>query len=196
MLVYSTVAGNSPPPDYDLADRIALTQPSQVKAISHPLRTTILGLLHERAATVSELAVALERPKSTVAHHVKVLAEAGLVQVVRTRRVRAIEERFYGRTARMFYVAVERRAEGDDLPRDFNDFEVAARESSGAYGDGKLWGFIRHARISEAQASEFWGRMAELVAEFEQLPRSGETMYGFAVGVYPTDQPTLPSRGD
>lgn len=192
MLVYSHVAGNSTPPDYDLADRIALTLPSQVKAISHPLRTTILSLLHERAATVTELAVALERPKSTVAHHVKVLAGAGLVQVVRTRRVRAIEERFYGRTARMFYVSVERSADGEDMPRDFNDFEVAARESADAFRDGKLWGFIRHARISEAQASDFWERMAELVAEFDRLPRSGDTMYGFAVGVYPTDQPTLP----
>ena len=183
------------PPDYDLADRIALTKPSQVKALGHPLRTTILGLLHERAATVSELAVTLERAKSTVAHHVKVLAEAGLVQVVRTRRVRAIEERFYGRTARMFYVAAE-RADGDDVPLDFNDFEVAARESSGAYRRGKLWGFIRHARISEAQASDFWERMAELVAEFDQLPRSGDTVYGFAVGVYPTDYPTLPRSSD
>ncbi len=34
--------------------------------------------------------------------------------------------------------------------------------------------------------------MAELVAEFDRLPRSGETVYGFAVGVYPTDHPTLP----
>jgi DNA-binding transcriptional ArsR family regulator len=191
MLVYSNMTGNSSPPDYDLADRIALTKPSQVKAIGHPLRTTILGLLHERAATVNELAAALERPKSTVAHHVKVLGEAGLVQVVRTRRVRAIEERFYGRTARLFYV-VEESAGGEHLPRDFNDFEVAARESAAAYRDGKLWGFIRHARISEAPASEFWERMAELVTEFDQLPRSGKTMYGFAVGVYPTDQPTLP----
>ena len=192
MLVYLHVAGNPPPPDYELADRIALTRPAQVKAIGHPLRTTILGLLHERAATVTELAAALKRPKSTIAHHVKVLAEAGLVQVVRTRRVRAIEERFYGRTARMFYVSVERSADGEDMPRDFNDFEVAARESAEAFRDGKLWGFIRHARISEAQASDFWERMAELVAEFDRLPRSGDTMYGFAVGVYPTDQPTLP----
>jgi DNA-binding transcriptional ArsR family regulator len=185
------MAGKSPP-DYDLADRIALTQPSQVKAIGHPVRTTILGLLHERAATVTELAAALGRPKSTVAHHVKVLADAGLVQVVRTRRVRAIDERFYGRTARMFYVGVERSPEGDEMPRDFNDFEVAAQESAAAYQDGKLWGFIRHARISEEQASEFWERMAELVAEFDQLPRSGGTTYGFAIGVYPTDHPTLP----
>jgi DNA-binding transcriptional ArsR family regulator len=188
------MAGKSPP-DYNLAERIALTEPGQVKALSHPLRNTILGLLHERAATVSELAVALDRPKSTVAHHVKVLADAGLLQVVRTRRVRAIEERFYGRTARLFYVAVERTPGGDELPRDFNDFEVAARESVSAYERGKLWGFIRHARISEAQASAFWERMAELVSEFDRLPRSGDTMYGFAVGVYPTDQPTLPAAG-
>ena len=183
---------NPIPPDYDLADRIALTRPSQVKAIGHPLRNTILGLLHERAATVTELAIAVDRPKSTIAHHVKVLAEAGLVQVVRTRRVRAIEERFYGRTARLFYVAIERSADGDDLPRDFNDFEIAAQESAAAYRDGKLWGFIRHARISEAQASAFWERMAELVTEFDRLPRSGATVYGFAVGVYPTDHATLP----
>lgn len=186
---------NTAPPDYDLADRIALTTPSQVKALSHAVRTTILGLLHERAATVTELAATLERPKSTVAHHVKVLADAGLVQVVRTRRVRAIEERFYGRTARMFYVGVERGPEGDDIARDFNDFEVAAGESAAAFKNGRLWGFLRHARISEEQASEFWKRMAELVTEFDQLPRSGETMYGFAVGIYPTDQPTLPNGG-
>lgn len=185
--------GNTTPPDYDLADRIVLTRPSQVKAIGHPVRTTILGLLHERAATVGELAIALERPKSTVAHHVKVLADAELVRVVRTRRVRAIEERFYGRTARIFYVSLESGPDGEDAPRDFNDFEVAAAESVGAYRDGKLWGFIRHARISEAQASQFWESMAELVAEFDRLPRSGDAVYGFAVGVYPTDHPTLPS---
>lgn len=196
MLVYSGVSRSASPPDYELAERLALTRPSQVRALSHPLRTTVLGLLHERAATVSELAAATGRPKSTVAHHVKVLAEAGLLQVVRTRRVRAIEERFYGRTARLFYIAGEGGTEGDELPRDFNDFEVAAHESTAAYRDGKLWGFIRHARITEDQASAFWERMAELVAEFDRLPRSGDTVYGFAVGVYPTDHPTLPTSGE
>ena len=191
MLVCSAMADN--PPDYELADRIALSTAAQVKAIGHPLRTTILQLLHERAATVSELAAAVGRPKSTVAHHVDVLTRNGLVQVVRTRKVRAIEERFYGRTARMFHVAAEPSPGGEEMPRDFNDFEVAARESATAFEQGKLWGFIRHARISEDQASEFWSRMAELVAELDRMPRSGETMYGFAIGIYPTDHPTLPA---
>lgn len=191
MLVCSAMAHN--PPDYELADRMALTRPDQVKAIGHPLRTTILQLLHERAATVTELAAAVERPKSTVAHHVDVLTRNGLLQVVRTRKVRAIEERFYGRTARMFYVAAEPSAAGEEMPGDFNDFAVAARESATAFEQGKLWGFLRHARISEDQASQFWDRMAELVDEFDRMPRSGETMYGFAIGVYPTDHPTLPA---
>lgn len=191
MLVCSAMADN--PPDYELADRMALTMPAQVKAVGHPLRTTILQLLHERAATVTELAAAVGRPKSTVAHHVDVLTRNGLLQVVRTRKVRAVEERYYGRTARMFHVAAEPSAEGGELPGDFNDFEVAARESAAAFEQGRLWGFIRHARISEDQASEFWDQMATLVDHFDQMPRSGGTMYGFAIGIYPTDHPTLPT---
>ncbi|WP_030484260.1 helix-turn-helix domain-containing protein [Nocardioides aequoreus] len=183
---------SNPPPDYELDERLALTTAEQVRALGNPLRTTLLRLLHERAATVTELAAAVERPKSTVAHHVKVLADAGLLRVVRTRRVRAIEERFYGRTARMFYVAAE-RGDGEDLPTDFNDFEVAAAESAAAFREGRLWGFIRHARLPEERAGEFWDRIAALVREFDELPRDGDTVYGFAVGIYPTDHPRLPS---
>jgi len=78
------------------------------------------------------------------------------------------------------------------MPGDFNDFEVAARESATAFERGQLSGFIRHARISPDQASRFWDQMAELVDEFDRLPRSGEAMYGLAVGIYPTDHPILP----
>jgi DNA-binding transcriptional ArsR family regulator len=184
-------------PDYDLDETIELTTAEQVRAISDPLRTTILGLLHERAATVTELASAVKRPKSTVAHHVNVLAAAGLLRVVRTRRVRAIDERYYGRTARMFYVGLGRRADGVPLPPDFNDFEVAAKESVAAYDAGQLRAFIRHARIAEEQAAEFWDRVEQVIHEFDRLPRSGDTAYGFAVGLYPMlDYPTLPPRSD
>lgn len=180
--------GNSP--DYEMDDVLEMTRPEQLRAMAHPLRTTILGLLHERAASATELAAALRRPKSTVAYHVGVLAEAGLIRIVRTRRVRAIDERFYGRTARMIYAGA---GDGGDLPLDFNDFAVAARESAAAHENRKLWAFIRHARLTEEQAGEFWRRFAGLVDEFDRLPRSGDTVYGFAAGIYPTDDhPKLP----
>jgi DNA-binding transcriptional ArsR family regulator len=191
------MSSNTRVPDYDLADTIELTTAGQVRAISDPLRTTILGLLHERAATVTELAIAVRRPKSTVAHHVSVLARAGLLRVVRTRRVRAIDERYWGRTARMFYVGLGRHADGAALPPDFNDFEVAARESTEAYEIRQLRAFIRHARIPEQRAAEFWRRIDQVIHEFDRLPRSGETVYGFAVGLYPMlGHPTLPPRPD
>ena len=183
----------SPVPDYDLDERMELTSADQVRAIGHPLRTTILGLLHERAATVTEMASAVGRPKSTVAHHVNVLQRAGLVQVVRTRRVRAIDERYYGRTARMFYAGVGKRSGDGSLPLDFNDFDVAAMESQAAYESHQLWSFIRHARIPRKRAAEFWARGMDLVQEFERLPRSGDTTYGFVAGIYPIpDYPALP----
>ena len=189
------MSSNTQVPDYSLDERIELTTAEQVRAISNPLRTTILGLLHERGATVTELASAVRRPKSTVAHHVSVLARAGLLRVVRTRRVRAIDERYYGRTARMFYVSLGRHANGVALPADFNDFEVAAKESAQAYEIGQLRAFIRHARIAEDRAAEFWRRIDQAIHEFDRLPRSGDTVYGFAVGLYPIfDYPTLPPR--
>lgn len=184
-------------PDYDLEDRLALTEPAQVRALGNPLRTTILGLLHERAATVTELSTAVGRPKSTIAHHVKVLAEAGLLRVIRTRRVRAIEEAFYGRTARLFYVSLGGSDGEQPAPQDFNDFEVAAAESQAAYAEGQLWGYLRHARIDEQQKAEFWQRMAALIEEFDTLPRRGDLVHGFAIGIYPIpDYPQLPQGTD
>jgi DNA-binding transcriptional ArsR family regulator len=183
---------NSAVPDYELVDTMELTSALQVQAIGSQFRTTILGLLHERAATVTELAIATGRPKSTVAYHVNVLLEVGLVRVVRTRRVRAIEERYFGRTARMFYVGMG-KGPGEELPMDFNDFEVAANESQAAYQAHRLWSFIRHARIPPERVAEFWTQAMALVHEFDRLPRSGDTPYGFVVGVYPIpDYPMLP----
>ena len=180
-------------PDYELDDTMELTSAAQVRAIGHPLRTTLLGLLHERAASVTEMAAAVSKPKSTVAYHINVLHQAGLVRVVRSRKVRAIMERFYGRTARMFYAGLGKRSGSEVLPLDFNDFEVAAAESQAAYQAHQLMSFIRHARIPATRATEFWKRAMSLVHEFDRLPRSGHITYGFVLGVYPIpDYPALP----
>jgi DNA-binding transcriptional ArsR family regulator len=183
---------NSQIPDYDLVDRIELTTHAQLRAIADPLRTTILDLLLERAGTVGELASAVDRPKSTVAHHVNVLVDTGMLKVVRTRRVRAIEERYYGRTARTFMVGVANRPGEDPQAVHANALSVAAAESVPAHEADELRSLLRHARIPRARAREFWDRVVALTDEFSQLPRSGDTVYGFAAGLYPTDHPTLP----
>lgn len=179
------------PPDYDLEDVRTISSDQEVKAAFHPLRGTLLGLLVERAATVAELATAVDRPPSTVAYHVKVLADAGLVKVVHTRKVRAIEERSYGRTARIFIVGA---VEKDQLADITNYLPVAAAESVRAHEADRLRAFLRYARISEEQAGTFWQRVFDLVNEFSQLARGGDETYGFVVGLYPTDHPSLPDQ--
>ena len=179
-------------PDYDLADDAVVTTPAPLRAMADPLRATILDLLLERAATVGELAAAVDRPKSTVAHHVKVLVDAGLLRVVRTRRVRAIDERYYGRTARLFRVGVISQPDVTPPTMFANDLAVAAAEAHSAYEGDDLRTAFRHARIPPERADEFWEKVVALVHEFAQLPRSGDTVYGFVAGLFPTDHPTLP----
>jgi DNA-binding transcriptional ArsR family regulator len=188
------MSSNTKVPDYDLPDTVEVSTPTQLRAIADPLRTTILDLVLERAATVAELAAAVDRPKSTVAHHVNVLLDAGMLRVVRTRRVRAIDERYYGRTGRTIYVGVVRRPGDTTTPLCINGLSVAAAESVAAHEADRLYTTIRHARIPAEQAAKFWQRVEALFREFTQLPRSGDTVYGFAAGLYPTDHPTLPEE--
>jgi DNA-binding transcriptional ArsR family regulator len=183
-------------PDYELEEQIVVTAPRQLRAMADSFRATILDLLLERAATVAELASAVGRPKSTVAHHVNVLVDAGMLRVVRTRRVRAVDERYYGRTARTFYVGVVDRPGEDPTTVHANTLSVAAAESIPAHEIDDLRSIMRHARIPPEHAAEFWERVLELSREFAALPRSGDTAYGFVAGLYPTEYPTLPDPKD
>ncbi len=187
------MSSNAQVPDYDLEDLRVVSSPRELRAMAHPLRAAILDLLLERAATVGELAAAVGRPASTVAHHVGVLADADMLKVVRTRRVRAIDERFYGRTAAIFYVGVI-RPEQARMPT--NHLAAAAAESGPAHEADDLRAIIRHARIPRERAAEFWERVCQLTHEFTRLPRSGDTVYGFVAGLYPTESPALPGQDD
>jgi DNA-binding transcriptional ArsR family regulator len=187
---------NSQVPDYDLADDVEVSTPTRLRAMADPLRSTLLDLLLERAATVTELAAAVARPKSTVAHHVGVLLDAGLVRVVRTRRVRAIDERYYGRTARLFRVGVINKVDGRPEIAFTNDLSVAAAEAAPAHAADDLRSVLRHVRIPREQAVLFWENVLGLAKEFSGLPRAGDTVYGFVAGLYATEHPTLPEPDD
>ncbi len=183
---------NEQVPDYELDELIVVTAPDQLRAIADRLRGSILDLLHERAATVSELAHALDRPKSTVAYHVNVLVDAGLLQVVRTRRVRAIDERYYGRVARTIYIGALTRDEDKRLVSSINGLAEAAAEAAPAHAADDLRCLLLHARIPMDEVRAFWAEVQALSRKFGQIPRSGDRVYGFAAGLYPTEAPTLP----
>ena len=94
-------------PDYEAPDTLLVSQPEQLRALADGVRTAVIALLRERAFSTKQLAEKLGIPKGTVGHHLKVLESAGLIHVVRTRQVRAMTEKFYGRTARLFLFQTE-----------------------------------------------------------------------------------------
>src|SRR5829696_6070194 len=179
-------------PDYDLDDMVVVTAPEQLRALADRLRGTLLELVLERAATVTEMAQAVDRPKSTVAYHVNLLVDAGLLRVVRTRRVRAIEERYYGRVARMYYIGVLSRPEDKQVVAAINGLAEAAAESAAAHAADELRCLLVHARIPVEDVRAFWAEVQEVARRFSQIPRAGDQVYGFVAGLYPTDAPTLP----
>src|SRR3954454_16214369 len=179
-------------PDYELGETLVVTAPEQLRALADPLRGTILELLLERAATVTELAQAVGRPKGTVDYHVNLLVAAGLLRVVRTRRVRAIEERYYGRVARTLYIGVLSRPEDKQVVSAVNSLREAAAESAPAHAADELRCLLVRARIPIEEVRTFWAEVQEVARRFSQIPRSGDQVYGFVAGLYPTDAPRLP----
>jgi DNA-binding transcriptional ArsR family regulator len=142
----------------------------------------------ERAATVKELAVAVKRPKSTVAHHVTVLVDAGLLRVVRTRRVKAIDERWYGRTGRR----IDINPDSAEIGSATNLLAEAASDAGPAAERDALRATVRHVRVPDQVIGEFWERALAIADELTRQPRGGDRVHAFVVASYPTGQPTLP----
>ena len=188
-------------PDYDLPDALHLKDAAQYRALFEDTRLQIVGLLLERAATTTELAQVLGRPKGTVGHHLKVLQEAGLVRVVRTQKVRALEAKYYGRTARVFYY--EHSPDSEHKARRVMDeagaelsallvrrAELSEQDPRGFYNVNR-----RDARIPAERAAEFSARLNDLLGEFVAEPRGGEVTYAMLFALYATDRPALPDQG-
>jgi len=172
--------------DYELDDIVNASTNAQMKAVADDTRMDILNLLLEKAATVSQLADALGKPKGTVGYHAKVLDDAGLIRVVRTNKVRAMTEKYYGRVGRTIHFS---------KPTTVDDplwFVHEALKPITLDEEHPLPMFTsRVARIPMERAVEFSERIMEVAQEFIELPRDGGTVYGFIAGVYPTDLPAF-----
>lgn len=73
------------------------------KALSHPLRASILIRLNERAASPVQLSRMLDAPVARVAYHVKLLEELDCIELVELRPVRGSVEHIYKATRRVLF---------------------------------------------------------------------------------------------
>jgi DNA-binding transcriptional ArsR family regulator len=150
-----------PVPDYEADDVMVVREPEQLRALGGDLRTTIVVRLRESACSTSELAAELGIPKGTVGHHLKVLERAGLIRIVRTRKVRAVTEKYYGRVARLFILGDEEGSQSEPIA----------------------------SRLTAADARKLQRRLDRLVSDFKSSDTAGGTPHELVVGLHPTEAP-------
>lgn len=170
-------------PDRPPDEVLEVTTAAQFKALGHPFRQRLLFALGERPATISQLAVALDAQKGNVAHHLKVLREAGMVRVVHTRQVRGGTEQYYQTAARRISLADNALAPTAAM------LGAVAQEIATAEGDPLLT--LRHIRLTAAQAERLTEALAELVGSAEDAG-TGDPRYGVLVSVYRQSERTAP----
>jgi DNA-binding transcriptional ArsR family regulator len=162
-------------PARPVVEVLEVSTPGQFKGLSHPLRQRLLFALGQRPATVSQLAAGLKAPKGNVAHHLKVLHEAGLVVEVGTRQVRGGTERYFQRAARRLSISGHVAGPAEAL------LGAVAQEIESAPDEPLL--AVRHVRLSPADAQRVGTTLSELVAELSDAG-DDEPNYGVLVGVY------------
>jgi len=166
--------------DYAAKDTMIVAEPKQLKAMADPLRTQLIQLLRDRARSTQELAEELALPKGSVGHHLKVLEAAGLIRVVRTRKVRAMTEKFYGRTARLFLYQTEDDETGKAIST--NTLRQATSEvEKAAVAAG--FGLVR-ARLTRKEIRRFERRAQKLMADFRAADAAGGHPWSLTAGFW------------
>jgi predicted ArsR family transcriptional regulator len=142
----------------------------------------------KQPATAKQIASRLGATPGAIGHHLHVLEEAGLAQIVARRLVRGIVANYYTRTARIFAY---------DLPADVVggaavplDIVTAARDelaealASGADDTYSEQSFP-HVRLSPERAQLYYERLKALVEDIlQEQPDPDGAVYGFLVAMF------------
>lgn len=130
------------------ASELVLDDPGKIAVLTQPLRSRMLTLLHRRPRTVKQLAEAMEVPVTRLYYHLNLLADAGFVRVIATRRVGAQTESAYGVAALSF------RLDPALLQADDLDGVVEGVTSLLDYAKIGLAGAIRSRRLKMGDAAD------------------------------------------
>src|SRR5262245_62031907 len=159
-----------------------------LKVVAEPTRVTIMELLTE-PRSVTELAEALEVPRTRLYHHIDLLLSHGLIRVVDERRVGALTERRYGLTARTYRPGARLMAAGDLEERldvvstlvfdaTKSDFRRAVLTGEVSMDDprGRRQMTVGRSvvRLSPSSAAAFVAEIEALTERFEAADQDGE----------------------
>lgn len=111
-----------------------IDDPRLVKALAHPLRIRIIGLLEQSDATPKELAQALDVPLENLSYHVRALKSFGFIELQNIRMVRGAIEHRYRLAARPRITATA-----------WNNLPALVREALDAASLGQIWDVVSRA---------------------------------------------------
>lgn len=156
----------------------------QLHAVGSLARHRVLRVLRDGPATVTQIAERLGIAKGSSHYHVGVLAKAGLIHVVETRKVRGVEERYYGMVA----PTIELPDPAPGTPERLMRHALADLESAPASDQRSV--NLKHARLSPAAFSAFEERLRALIDELTELSDPAEAAADLFIAFYRPQDPT------
>jgi DNA-binding transcriptional ArsR family regulator len=148
------------------------------------MRHRLLFALGQGDATISQLAATLGSNKGNIAHHLRVLTEAGLVRQSDTRSVRGGTEQYYRQTSRGLSYG--------DAPTTEVAFRALAADIAAAEPDPFL--VLRYLRLTPSRATQLLATLRAIAEQTEDEDAADEIRYGLLVGLYQPAQ--APARAD
>jgi DNA-binding transcriptional ArsR family regulator len=192
----------------------AIDETRVAKALSHPLRAQILGILEQRRASPNRLAEELGEPLGNVAYHVRTLLDMKLIKLVDTAPRRGATEHYYEAVAQSVRIsdkawAATPRVAKRSVAR--SALQEIGRSTGAAAAEG---GFDRPdahltrtmLTLDERGWKELAKELARLLKRAEQLQkesqqrlrkaeRSGEVRAGLALLLYEAAEAAEKPRG-
>lgn len=159
-------------------DVVHVQTDQQLHAVGSLARHRVLRVLRDGPATVTQIAERLGIAKGSSHYHVKVLAKAGLVHVVETRKVRGVVEQYYGMVAR----GISMPDPGPGEPEHLMRHALADVEAAPAGDQKTVW--LKHARLSRAAWEIFDEKIRALMDELTEMSDPAEAAADFFVAFY------------
>ncbi|MFF7329545.1 ArsR/SmtB family transcription factor [Streptomyces sp. NPDC090306] len=150
-------------PTDDVPEAFHVTTDEQLRAVSNLTRHRIMAVLRFEPATITQIADRVGLAKGSSSYHVRLLERAGLVKVVRTRKVRGVTERYYAMAARGIVLPDPGEGGPDVLMRH------AVADLEAAPTDAERYVRMAHLRLTEEQFAELGERLEALADEYRKL---------------------------
>ncbi|NUP52271.1 MAG: helix-turn-helix transcriptional regulator [Catenulispora sp.] len=166
------------PAPADAAATIHVHSDDQLRAIASHMRHRILRVLRDGPATITQVAERLGIAKGSSNHHIKVLAKAGLVHVVQTRKVGGVTEQYYAMTGK----TIELPETGAGQPEVLMRHALADIESAPPSDQRTV--FLKHARLSPQAWEQFNERLAQLLTDLTEASDPAQPAADLFVAFY------------